>query len=381
MNQPAREKQGMFRSVLTLGHIQGIRIEVHASWLIIFALLMITMTTGLRNEYASWSFSQALLTALFTSVTFFASIVAHELGHSLVAIRRGVPVNAITLFIFGGVAQLDKDSESAVDEFWIAIAGPVVSFVLAVGFSLLSTMAASEPWAVGLGWLALINLMVAVFNLIPGFPLDGGRVFRALVWKVTGDAAKGNRAAVAGGRLVAYGLFALGLWRLLVEGNAIGGLWIMLLAWFLLNVAEGHGQTFNLQKQLSGIRARELADQHVPSVVSSTTIEEWVHTRVLPEGQRAYIVTDGGRALGLVSLSDTSETDRQRWPDFQVADLMTPIERVMSVTPDTEAAEVLATMTEHSLNQLPVMEGEQVVGWIDRERLLKTVNLHMELKA
>lgn len=381
MNHPAHEKQGMFRSVLSLGHIQGIRIEVHASWLIIFALLMVTMTTGLRNEYASWTFSQALLTALLTSVTFFASIVAHELGHSLVAIRRGVPVNAITLFIFGGVAQLDKDSESAVDEFWIAIAGPVVSFVLALGFALLSAMAVSEPWVVGLGWLAVINLMVAVFNLIPGFPLDGGRVFRALVWKVTGDAAKGNRAAVAGGRMVAYGLFALGLWRLLVEGNAIGGLWIMLLAWFLLNLAEGHGQTFNLQKQLSGIRARELADPRAPSVASSTTIDEWVHTRVLPEGQRAYIVADGDRALGLVSLSDTSETDRQHWPECRVVELMTPIEEVVRVTPETEAAEVLATMTEHSLNQLPVMEGEQVVGWIDRERLLKTVNLHMELKA
>ncbi|MGM0435187.1 MAG: M50 family metallopeptidase [Pseudomonadota bacterium] len=371
----------MFRSVMSLGHIRGIRIEVHASWLIIFALLMVTLTTGLQSQYADWSLAQALMTALLTSVAFFASIVAHELGHSLVAIRLGVPVRAITLFIFGGVAQLDKDSESAGDEFWIAIAGPVVSFVLAVGFAALSGVAASESWAVGLGWLALINFMVALFNLIPGFPLDGGRVFRALVWKITGDAGKGNRAAVAGGRLVAYGLFAWGLWRLLVEGNFIGGIWIMLLAWFLLNMAEGHGQSFSLQEQLSGTLARALADRTVPQVAPATTVDEWIHSRVLPEGQRAYMVVDGEQALGLISLSDTSTIDRDRWPELRVAELMTPIENVVRVTPDTDATEVLATMTEHSLNQLPVMDGERVVGWIDRERLLRTVKLHMELKA
>ncbi len=371
----------MFRSVMTLGHLRGIRIEIHASWLIIFALLMVTLTTGLRSEYADWSFSQAVLTALFTSIAFFASIVAHEMGHSLVAIRRGVPVRAITLFIFGGVAQLDKDSESAVDEFWIAIAGPAVSFVLAFGFAALSSAATSEPWAVGLGWLAVINFMVALFNLIPGFPLDGGRVFRALVWKATGDAGKGVRAAVAGGRLVAYGLFALGLWRLLVEGNFVGGFWLMLLAWFLLNMAEGHGQSFSLQQQLSGTRARELAVADVPRVSPSTTVDEWIHTRVLPEGQRAYMVEEGDRTLGLVSLSDTSALDRARWAEVRVEELMTPIGNVVHVTPETDATEVLATLTEHNLNQLPVIEGERVVGWIDRERLLRTVKLHMELKA
>ncbi|WP_233128873.1 site-2 protease family protein [Halovibrio salipaludis] len=381
MTRPESEPRGMFRSVMSLGHIRGIRIELHASWLVIFALLLFTMTTGLRDQFAAWSFSQAVVTALFTSLAFFASIVAHELGHSLVAIRRGVPVRAITLFIFGGVAQLDKDSENAEDEFWIAIAGPAVSFVLALAFGILSGLAVSESWAVGLGWLAVINFMVAVFNLVPGFPLDGGRVLRALVWKFTGDAGKGMRAAVAGGRLVAYGLFAWGLWRILVEGNLLGGFWLMLLAWFLLNMAEGHGQQFSLQKQLRGIRAGALATPDVPRVAPSTTVEEWVHNRVLPEGQRSYMVDDGHRVLGLVSLSDTSATDRERWSELRIADLMTPIEKVVRVAPETEATEVLATMTEHNLNQLPVMEGDRVVGWIDRERLLRTVNLHLELKA
>lgn len=373
----------MFKSVLLLGHFRGIRIEVHASWMIIFALLMITMTAGLQREYPDWTMMEALATSLFTALTFFASIVAHELGHSLVAIKRGVPVSAITLFIFGGIAQLNKDSENATDEFWIAIAGPIVSFVLALVFSVLSGLTGQwyEPVAVGFGWLAMINMIVALFNLIPGFPLDGGRVFRALVWKVTGDAGKGVRAAVAGGRLVAYGLFGVGLWNILVVGNFLGGIWIMLIAWFLLNMAEGHGQSFNLQNRLAGIRARDLADPHVPVVTPQTPVDEWIQNQVLSAGQRAFMVASGHNMLGLVSLSDAQHIHRDQWPATRVDEIMTPIDTVIHIEPDTGAAELLQLMTEHNLNQIPVMENGRVTGWIDRERVLRTISLHMELKA
>ena len=373
----------MFRSVLLLGHFRGIRIEVHASWVIIFALLMITMTAGLQREYTDWTMMEAVATSLFTALVFFASIVAHELGHSLVAIKRGVPVSAITLFIFGGVAQLNKDNENATDEFWIAIAGPMVSFVLALVFSVLSGLTSQwyEPVAVGFGWLAMINMMVALFNLIPGFPLDGGRVFRALIWKVTGDAGKGVRAAVAGGRLVAYGLFGVGLWNILVVGNLLGGVWIMLIAWFLLNMAEGHNQSFNLQNRLKGIHARDLADPHVPVVPSHTPVDEWIQYQVLPDGQRAFMVASGHRMLGLVSLSDTQKIDRDRWPATRVEDIMTPLDTLIHIEPETGAAELLQLMTEHNLNQIPIMENGRITGWIDRERVLRTISLHMELKA
>lgn len=173
----------MFKSVLVLGHIRGIRIEVHISWLVIFALLMVTMTAGLQQHYPDWPMPVAVATALVTALLFFSSILAHELGHSLVAMRLGVPVNAITLFIFGGMAQISRDSENPEDEFRIAIAGPLVSLALAFIFAVLAGLTQNwhEPVPVALGWLAVINLVVAVFNLIPGFPLDGGRVFRALV--------------------------------------------------------------------------------------------------------------------------------------------------------------------------------------------------------
>jgi len=289
-------------------------------------------------------------------------------------------VTAITLFLFGGVAQFSSDSERASDEFWIAIAGPLVSFVLALAFMALAGVAAGgyEPLSVGLGWLGLINLVVALFNLIPGFPLDGGRVFRALVWQVTGDKGKGVRAAVAGGRLVAYGLFAWGLWNLLVVGNLVGGVWVMLLAWFLLNMAESHGRNYRVEHGLSGIRARDLADPHIPVVPPRTPVDEWIQYQVMPTGQRAFMVGEGHRMLGLVSLTDAKRIDRFEWPSTHVEDIMTPLDDLFNVHPDTDAMEVLQLMTRHNLNQVPVMADGRVTGWIDQERVLRVLSLNME---
>ena len=371
----------MFRTVLVLGYIRDIRIEIHVSWLVIFVLLMVSLGTGLIQAYPDWSLATVLITTLATVLMFFASIVAHELGHSLVAIRRGVPVKAITLFIFGGVAQISKDSESADDEFWIAIAGPAVSFALAAIFILLSIPAAnfSEALSVALTWLGLINLIVAVFNLVPGFPLDGGRVFRAMVWKFTGDAARGMRAAVMGGRLVAYALFALGLWNMLAMNNLVGGLWIMIIAWFLLNMAEASGRSYGMKKRLQGIRARDLAEKELPMVAPATSVADWVHDYMIPAGNRAFFVGDRETVLGLVTLSDARSLAREEWPRTRVGDIMTPAESLISVDPDTGAEDILQLINEHKLNQVPVMEGSRVLGWIDRRRLLGTIEMHLEL--
>ena len=373
----------MFKSVLVIGRIRGIRIEIHVSWLVIFALLMFALSAGFHQHYPDWSMPVVLVTALLTILTFFASIVAHELGHSLVAIRRGVPVRAITLFIFGGVAQLSRDSESARDEFWIAIAGPIVSFVLALTFSLLSGATAniSEPLSVGLGWLALINIIVAVFNLIPGFPLDGGRVFRALVWMATGNAQTGMKFAVMGGRLVAYALFGLGLWSMLALGNLIGGLWIMVIAWFLLNSAEASGRHFDLSQQLQGVLAKDVGNPDIPRVEHLTAIDQWIEQQVLQGGNRTCFVMDNDTLLGLVTLSDARRVNRDEWSRTPVGEIMTPAEKIIKVMTETTLNELLQLMSERNLNQVPIMEGSTLVGWIDRQRLLRTIEIHLELKA
>ncbi|WP_104204030.1 site-2 protease family protein [Billgrantia saliphila] len=373
----------MFKSVLVIGHFRGIRLEVHISWLIIFVLLLSTMSSGFQRQHPDWTMTTAVLTALVTSLLFFASIVAHELGHSLVAIRRGVPVNAITLFIFGGVAQMTRDPDKANDEFWIAIAGPAVSLILAAAFGLLAALNGEgpAPVPVALGWLATINLAIAIFNMIPGFPLDGGRVLRAAVWKATGDLRKGNAAAYASGRLVAYGLFGLALWNMLLAGNLAGGLWIMLIAWFLLNMTQAQENQFLLRDRLSGVRAQDLADTDVPLVNARSAVETWLQRDVLPSGRRAFLVGDAAdRIEGLVSLSDTRKVPQAQWADTTVGEIMTPAERLHHVAPHARVDEVMQLVNQHNLNQVPVMEGGRVSGWIDRQRLLRTIEIHLQVK-
>jgi Zn-dependent protease/CBS domain-containing protein len=373
----------MFRTVLVLGHFRGIRIEIHISWVVILTLLLVTMSAGLHQQYPDWPLSVSIATALVTALLFFTSIVAHELGHSLVAIRRGIPVQAITLFIFGGMAQMSRDSEKPNDEFWIAIAGPLVSLALALMFGSLALLTAGwyQPLTVSLGWLAMINLIVALFNMIPGFPLDGGRVFRAVVWKLTGDARKGINAAVQSGRVVAYLLFAFAFWNLLMIGNLIGGIWILLIGWFLLTMAEAQGRMFDMREQLLDVRAGDLADTHVPLVSPDTTVSTWIDDAVLRGGHRAFVVGDRERVRGLISLSDIGKVERSRWPETTVAQIMTSREALTTVKPEASAQDVLQLMIEHDLNQIPVMTDERVVGWINREQLLRTIQMHRSLKA
>ncbi|MEA5445929.1 site-2 protease family protein [Gammaproteobacteria bacterium AB-CW1] len=369
----------MFKTVMVLGHFRGIRLEVHISWLVIFALILVTLSTTLMHHYPEWRLQTAVLTALFTALAFFASILAHELGHSLVAIRRGIPVKAITLFIFGGMAQLGKDSDNPEDEFHIAIAGPLVSFGLAAIFLALSFLFSPflEPASVAFGWLGVINLVVAVFNMIPGFPLDGGRVFRAAIWRFTGDARKGIRAAVMGGRVVAYSLFAVGLWNGLFLGNLLGGLWIILIAWFLLTMADVHGKQFDLRQQLVGIQARDLADFELYPIDPTTSIRDWVDHYLLPRSERAALVGNQDSIHGLITLSDIRRIPPADWPDTPVSRVMTGLDRLRTVRPDTGVEEVLTVMTETGFNQLPVMDTDRVIGWIDRNRLLRALEVQL----
>ncbi|MCK8516349.1 site-2 protease family protein [Methylonatrum kenyense] len=373
----------MFKTVLVLGHIIGIRIQIHVSWIFILILLLASLSAGFHHQYPDWTFSMVTGSAAVTALLFFSSILAHELGHSVVALRRGIPVESITLFILGGMAQMGRDAEQADDEFWIAIAGPAVSLALALMFGGLSWLTSGwfEPIPVALGWLGLINLIVAVFNLIPGFPLDGGRVFRALVWKFTGDARKAVEAAVRGGRMVAYLLFGFAFWNLLVVGNLIGGIWIMLIGWFLLTMAEGHGRMYDMRERLADVSARDLANPDVPFVSPDVSIDKWIHDDVLPGGRRSFLVGEPAQVQGLVSLSDSRKVPRERWKLTRVADIMTRSESLSHVSPDTGAEDILRLMTERKLNQIPVMERSgRAIGWIDRQQLLRTIDIHMELK-
>lgn len=370
----------MFKSSFPIGRIRGIQIQIHISWLIIFFLLSLALIGSLNQMRPEWSQTTILVASLVSVVLFFISVVLHELGHSLLALSRGIPVPAITLFVFGGMSHMDREAETARDEFWIAIIGPLVSLVLAGIFLFLSwTLPISEPVRLVLNWVGVINLVLAVFNLIPGFPLDGGRVFRAIVWGVTGDERKAMRWAVMAGRFVAYGLFALGIYVLIAQG-LWSGLWIMAIAWFLLSAAAASGLDFSMRQVTRDMHAHDLMEAQPPRVSADITIEEWVNKHVLPSGRRAALVDHHDEAVGLVTLSDASKVARERWHDTPVDQVMTPRRNLHTVASATPVSDVLQLINKHNLNQIPVADNKRLVGWITRQQVLQSLQIRMELQ-
>jgi len=370
----------MFESSIQVGRVAGIRIGIHYTWLIIFLLMSSSLYIAFKQEMTGWSDFSAMVTAGITSIVFFVSIILHELGHSIVAIRNGINVRSITLFIFGGVAQTEREADRAIVEFKIAIAGPAVSLALAFLFLLLRNLAGSPeaPLFVALDWLATINLVVAVFNLVPGFPLDGGRVFRALVWGMSGDEAKGMRVAVMGGRLVAYGLMGWGLYSTYLTGNFINGIWLVGIGWFLLSAADSSARAFNSNRIFRQIHIRDLIDRDVPQVSVNSLIRDWVSRDVLPSFKRAALVEDGGSIVGLVSLSDTHKVPEDAWSAHAIGEIMTPMQKLKWVRIDDHSDTVLRIMEQTGFNQVPVLEGKTIVGWVDREKLIHALNVYAE---
>lgn len=372
----------MLESSFRLGSIAGIRIGVHYTWFIIFFLLSSSLFAFFNHDHPEWSVITSMTTAMVTTVLFFASIILHELGHSFVAMARGIRVRSITLFIFGGVAQTEREAESAATEFWIAIAGPLVSFTLAGLFYVLKLWLApySSIAMESLDWLITINLIVAIFNLVPGYPLDGGRVFRAIVWWITGDVSRGMRWAVFGGKLVAYGLMCFGMLTVLLTGLLLNGLWMIGIGWFLFNAAEASSQAFTAERLLGNMTVSEIMQDDLPMADSDMTILDWVDHHVLLTGQRAFLVTQFKNVIGLVTLSDASKRPRQTWSTTPLREIMTPLQQLYTVRSDSNVNEVLRHMNQHGLNQVPVVENKQVVGWVDRQRLLKIFQLHSETR-
>lgn len=368
----------MLESSFRIGTIAGIRIGVHYTWFIVFFLLSGVLASYFRESHMEWSGITVILTALVTTLMYFASIVLHELGHSLVAIARGVQVRAITLFIFGGVAQTEKDADTPTTEFYIAIAGPLVSFALAGLFYLLKlwSVSFSATATEALDWLTRINFILAVFNLIPGFPLDGGRVFRALVWRVTGDSTKGMRWAVMGGKVVAYGLMFSGAVIGLQPGMLFNGIWLMGLGWFLFAAAEGSKRAYFTARIAALVPVGDVMQKEVPTIAADLTILYWVDEQMLLKGERAALVTNNGQTIGLITLDDAIKCPRAQWHSTAVSTIMTPAEQFFSVKPSNNILEVLQIMQAHNINQVPVMDAGSIVGWIDREHLLKILQLH-----
>lgn len=366
-----------------LFRVFGFDILIHWSWLLIFALLTWSLATGyLPDVYPNWTRGQYWITGAVTSVLFFASVLAHELSHSLVARRRGLPVENITLFVFGGVSALSGEPRNARDEFWIAIVGPLTSFLAAVVFGILwvLTRDVDPPQFHAIaGYLAYINVAVGIFNLLPGFPLDGGRVLRSAIWGARGNMLDATRIASIVGRVIAGLLIALGIITAFA-GAGFGGFWFILIGWFLWSAAENSYQQLLLSRTLHGLTAGSLVEPDVPRVPPDTTLRRLAHDYILGQQRRAFFVApEGGEPLGLVTLSDLQKAPESQWDTLTVFRAMTPREKLITVTPQTDAQTALELMARHDLNQLPVMAGGSVVGLLTRGALMRAIQLRQQL--
>lgn len=363
-----------------LGTIRGITIGLHWSMALVFALLTMSFATAFfPSTSPGLSTGASWLMAVITSVLFFSSILLHELGHSWEALRHRIPVRSITLFILGGVAQITSRPKSAKVEFRIAIAGPIVSFALAGLFGLIAFGAQGIDFiAAPATWLAWLNLILAVFNLLPGFPLDGGRVLRAVVWHITDDERRAAHVALLGGQIVAFAIMGLGA-LMVLGGNFGNGVWFILIGWFLQNAAASEAAGSTLESVLKGVTVGEVAELQIPPVPSRLKLRRLIDDYVLPTSRRYFLVVDDDVPRGVVSLSDVAQVSRDRWDWTSVQDVMTPWNRLTTIGPDTELLSAMRLMDDAQVSHLPVVEAGVIHGLLAREDVIRQVRLRTEL--
>jgi Zn-dependent protease len=372
----------MFRHSVPLGRILGIPIGLDYSWFLIFALLTWMLASSyFPAEFKDWPPLLYWLTGAVTAIMLFVSVLLHELGHSVIALRYKIPVRRITLFIFGGVAQIAAEPPSAKSEFYIAIAGPVVSLALAVFFQVLKpAVAAAEPlWGLA-KYLAFINFALVLFNLIPGFPLDGGRVFRAIVWAVTKNLRRATLIAANVGRFFGFLFIFFGVWQVF-SGNLGGGLWIAFIGWFLDSAASAQVQQVVFQGALSGHRVFQAMSTGCATVPADLTLQQLVDEHILTSGRRCFLVNRDERTLGLMTLHRVKEVSRPAWATTTAAQVMLPLDELKRIGPDTELWTALQLMDREGVNQLPVMTDSTVVGMLSREDVITFLRTVQELGA
>jgi Zn-dependent protease/CBS domain-containing protein len=369
---------------IRLGSVFGLEIRIDYSWFIIFFLILWTLAAGFfPQELPDAGTGVHIAMGVAGTILFFVSLLAHEVSHSLVAQGRDIPVEGITLFIFGGMAHTRMEAEEPGDEFVIAGVGPLASLVLAGLFWLLAWAGRSA----GLGpeytavadYLAFINVALAVFNLLPGFPLDGGRLFRAAVWKVTGNLRKATQWATAGGKGLGYALMGWGLLQLFA-GGAGGGLWLIFIGWFVRTAAESSFTQHVLRETLQGVKVREVMTSDPETVDADLSLQQFVDDRVMKGKHRAYPVLDDGRPAGIVALDQVKEVSRDDWADTTVGDVMTPLDADHRVDPGEDMAAVLEQLGGREGVRLLVTDGDALVGvitrgdltrWMERAELMK----------
>lgn len=368
---------GTFR----IGKIAGIDIDIHVSWIIILVFLTVSLATGWFPQlYPGWSTATYWLIAFLSSLLLFVSVLLHELAHSLVARRRGLPVKSITLFIFGGVSNIEREPQSPGVEFQMAIVGPLTSLVIgAICFLLQVPLRGSNSPLEGiLFYLAVTNILLGVFNLIPGFPLDGGRVLRSIVWRLTGNLRLATRVAAMTGQIIAYLLILLGIWIFFV-GDILDGIWFGFIGWFLLSAAQSANAQGMLTSVLSGVTVGEVMNPKPATVPDDISLQQLVDAYFLPGGLRYALVMQADHLVGLMTLGDIRHIPREQWGQVPVSTAMIPLSRLHVVTPQQSLSDVLPLMAGRDVNQLPVLENDALVGILSRDAIVHYLEVRRSL--
>jgi Zn-dependent protease len=376
-----------------LGHIASVEIRLDWSLIIIFALITVNLSMGLFPYWhPEWSAVLHWTVALGAAVLFIASILVHEISHALVARTQEIPVSRITLFLFGGVAHMEKEPPSPKAEFLMAVIGPIVSIVIGAastalglwlaergmsplpGESSLPNVRSVGPLATLLLWLGPVNILLGVFNIIPGFPLDGGRVLRSILWALTDDLTKATRWAAGAGQALAWLLMAVGIFNLF--GGALAqGIWLLLIGWFLNNAAQMSYQQLLLRNALQDVPITRVMRTSLATVSPATNVETLVQEYVMATEQQAFPVQVDGRLLGLVCLDDVRKIPHERWPYTTVAGIMTPLDEMSAMTRDETADHALEEFARRDVEQLPVMEDGHLLGLVRRADIVKWIAL------
>jgi Zn-dependent protease/CBS domain-containing protein len=375
----------MLRGGIPIGRAFGISLRLHYSWFIIFALVTWALTASYYpSVFPSWSLASRIAAGIITSLLFFGSVLVHELAHSIVSQRQGIPVESITLFVFGGVSQISEEPKQPKDEFRMAIAGPLSSLVIGgilwgIFFGVRNSNSFALQFIAAITyWLGYINLALGVFNLIPGFPLDGGRVFRSLWWWRSHNLKSATRIASSIGRAIGF-LFIFGGIFLVFTSYWFNGIWLALIGWFLESAAVGSYRQLLLQEMLKGHVASEVMSRDCVLIPPETNLERLVNENILTSGRRCFPVVSGSHVMGLMTLHNVRTVPRERWGMETVQEVMTPFDKLKWVKPDEDLASVFRILMQNDINQVPVVQDNQIVGMVTRENLLNFVNVRSGL--
>jgi Zn-dependent protease/predicted transcriptional regulator len=374
----------MFKSPIKLFKVFGIEIRLDYSWFIIFALFAYFFGFYYFPSYLP-ELNKGLLTliTIVTVIIFFMSVLIHEISHSLVARRRGTPVERITLFLFGGMAQIEKEPETPYSEFVMAIAGPVASFVLAGIFAVIWFFTRDiRPIAIPVGYLAVINIVLGVFNMLPGYPLDGGRVLRSIIWKVTGNLKRATFIASTAGRVLGFMIIAGGIY-FIFTGNFLNGIWLSFIGWFLQSSAQMSYRQLVIENSIKGIKVKDIINEDIIYVLKDITLQELVDDYFMKYRFGRFPVIENEetqKLIGIISLHDIKEVPREKWPEVRTGDIVKAVSDNEKVNLSASVSDAIKKMGKGNLSHLVVMSGGRLRGIITRSDVMRFINIRSEFR-